>query len=85
MTKLTALEVHQIAISLRDNAEIDRSTADMSEPADTHSEFLSRRASSPDEQAFAQVERWMAVIREISLERPAGRNSTADQGELVTI
>jgi hypothetical protein len=44
----------------------------MSEIADTQSRSTSRRDDDqPDKQAFAQVERWMAMIREIDEERPA--------------
>ena len=41
----------------------------MSETADTQSKPTSMRGDSSDKQAFAQVEKWMAMIREISRER----------------
>ncbi len=41
----------------------------MSETANTQSKPGSMRSSSYDKQAFAQVEKWMAMIREIGRER----------------
>jgi hypothetical protein len=43
----------------------------MSEIADTPSPQTARRNDRADKQAFAQVEKWMAMIREISSERQA--------------
>jgi hypothetical protein len=43
----------------------------MSEIADTQSPPTTRRDDQADKQAFAQVEKWMAMIREISHERQA--------------
>jgi hypothetical protein len=43
----------------------------MSETADTQSKPTSMRGDSSDKQAFAQVEKWMAMIREISREPQA--------------
>jgi hypothetical protein len=43
----------------------------MSEIADTSSRQTARRDDRADKQAFAQVEKWMAMIREISNERRA--------------
>jgi hypothetical protein len=40
----------------------------MSETADTQSKPATMRGTS-DKQALAQVEKWMAIIREISRER----------------
>jgi hypothetical protein len=41
----------------------------MSESADAQSKRNSRQADSSDRQALAHVEKWLAVIREISSER----------------
>jgi hypothetical protein len=41
----------------------------MSETADTQSKPASMRGETADKQALAQVEKWMAIIREISRER----------------
>ena len=41
----------------------------MSETADTQSKRAAMRGDSSDKQALAQVEKWMAMIREISRER----------------
>jgi hypothetical protein len=43
----------------------------MSEITDTQSSPATRRDDQADKQAFAQVEKWMAMIREISDERQA--------------
>ena len=43
----------------------------MSETAEAQSKPASTRGNSSDKQAFAQVEKWMAMIREISRERQA--------------
>ena len=43
----------------------------MSETADTQSQPTTRRDDQADKRAFAQVEKWMAMIREISHERQA--------------
>ena len=43
----------------------------MSEIADTPSPQTARRDDRADKQAFAQVEKWMGMIREISNERRA--------------
>ena len=43
----------------------------MSEIADTQSRPTTRRDDQADKQAFAQVEKWMAMIREIAHERQA--------------
>jgi len=40
----------------------------MSETAEAQSKPASTRGNSSDKQAFAQVEKWMAMIREISRE-----------------
>ena len=42
----------------------------MAEPADKQSDTNSTRRDEADKKAFAQVEKWMAIIREISRERP---------------
>ncbi len=44
----------------------------MSEIADMQSKPIAMRGNSSDKQALAQVEKWMAMIREISRERQAG-------------
>ena len=41
----------------------------MSDIADTSSKPNTRRYERTDKQAFAQVEKWMAMIREIDQER----------------
>lgn len=41
----------------------------MSEAAYTPPKSHSNRGDSADQRAFAQVEKWMAIIREISRER----------------
>ena len=43
----------------------------MSDTADTPSNPITRRDDQADKQAFDQVEKWMAMIREISHERQA--------------
>jgi hypothetical protein len=43
----------------------------MSDTADTQSNPTTRRDDQADKQAFDQVEKWMAMIREISHERQA--------------
>jgi hypothetical protein len=43
----------------------------MSEGTDPQSSPARRRDDQADKQAFAQVEKWMAMIREISDERRA--------------
>jgi hypothetical protein len=43
----------------------------MSDIADTQSSPTTRRDDQADKQAFAQVEKWMAMIREIAHERQA--------------
>jgi hypothetical protein len=48
----------------------------MTESVATSSKPSSRRTDSGDEQALAQVEKWMAVIRELSHE-PAGGTMSA--------
>ena len=45
----------------------------MSETADTQSKPGSMRSDSADKQALAQVEKWMAMIREISGEQQGQR------------
>jgi hypothetical protein len=42
----------------------------MSETTDSQSKSVSSRGAAADKHAFAQVEKWMAIIREISRERP---------------
>jgi hypothetical protein len=46
----------------------------MSEIADTQSRPTGRRDDQADKRAFAQVEKWMAMIREIDEERQAQTN-----------
>jgi hypothetical protein len=41
----------------------------MSEAADSNQKPASTRGDSADKRAFAQVEKWMAIIREVSRER----------------
>ncbi len=41
----------------------------MSEPANTPSSLTTRRGDSADKHALVQVEKWMAMIREIGHER----------------
>jgi hypothetical protein len=41
----------------------------MSETADTQSKPYSTSGNTAEKRAFAQVEKWMAIIREISRER----------------
>ena len=41
----------------------------MSDTADTQPKPTALRGDDADKRAFAQVERWMAIIREISRER----------------
>jgi len=48
---------------------------DMFEMADTQSKPIAMRGDSSDKQALAQVEKWMAIIREISREQQAETNS----------
>jgi hypothetical protein len=43
----------------------------MPEPAQTQSKPASTRGSASDERVLAQVEKWMAMIREIDRDRPA--------------
>ena len=43
----------------------------MSDIADTSSKPSAKRDARTDEQAFARVEKWMAMIREIAHERQA--------------
>jgi hypothetical protein len=43
----------------------------MSEIADTQSRATTRRDDQADKQAFAQIEKWMAMIREIDEEPEA--------------
>jgi hypothetical protein len=43
----------------------------MSETADTQSNPTTRRDDQADKQVFDQVEKWMAMIREIDAERQA--------------
>ena len=38
--------------------------------ADTQTKPAAAKSESPDKHAFAQVEKWMAMIREINRERP---------------
>jgi hypothetical protein len=45
----------------------------MSETADTQSKSNSTRGDTSAKHAFAQVEKWMAIIREISRERQGPR------------
>jgi len=47
----------------------------MSETADTQSKRTSMQGDSSYKQALAQVEKWMAMIREISREQPAETSS----------
>jgi hypothetical protein len=42
----------------------------MPEAGDKHSNTTSTRRDEADKKAFAQIEKWMAIIREISRERP---------------
>jgi hypothetical protein len=49
--------------------------SDMFEMADTQSKPIAIRGNSSDKQALAQVEKWMAIIREISREQQAETNS----------
>jgi hypothetical protein len=41
----------------------------MSDSAESSSKPRSKRDQRPDKQAFAQVEKWMAMIREIDQDR----------------
>ena len=50
------------------NGLLARSTV-MSETADTELKAVAMGGSSSDKEALAQVEKWMAMIREISRER----------------
>ena len=43
----------------------------MSETADTELKAVAMRGSASEKHALAQVEKWMAMIREISRERQA--------------
>ena len=43
----------------------------MSEMSHSFEKFTEKRNASWDEHAFAQVEKWMALIREIKRERAA--------------
>jgi hypothetical protein len=59
-----------------DNFVVDHGSADvgvcaMSEIADPQSKPTTRRDEEADKQAFAQVEKWMAMIRQIDQERAA--------------
>jgi len=42
----------------------------MAEAADKQVNPIATRRDQADKKAFAQVEKWMAIIREISRERP---------------
>jgi hypothetical protein len=42
----------------------------MAEAADKQSNEISTRRNEADKKTLAQVEKWMAIIREISRERP---------------
>jgi len=42
----------------------------MAEAADKQANTISTHRNDADKKAFAQVEKWMAIIREISRERP---------------
>jgi hypothetical protein len=42
----------------------------MAEPADKQSDTNSTRRDSADKKMLTQVDKWMAIIREISRERP---------------
>jgi hypothetical protein len=48
-----------------------RSEPPMPEPVQTQSKPASTRGSASDERVLAQVEKWMAMIREIDRDRPA--------------
>ncbi|HMK70680.1 MAG TPA: hypothetical protein VK442_06890 [Xanthobacteraceae bacterium] len=52
------------------NGRLARSTV-MSETADTELKAVAMRGSASEKHALAQVEKWMAMIREISRERQA--------------
>jgi hypothetical protein len=43
----------------------------MSEPTQTPSKPAAMRGTASDERVLAQVEKWMATIREMSREQPA--------------
>jgi hypothetical protein len=43
----------------------------MPEPAQTQSNPAVTRGSASDQRALAQVEKWMAMIRELDRDRPA--------------
>ncbi len=49
----------------------------MSEVAATQAKPETPRGAAADKNAFAQVERWMALIREISLEQAKTNRSSA--------
>jgi hypothetical protein len=42
----------------------------MPEPAETQSKLAVTRGSASDQRALAQVEKWMAMIREINRDQP---------------
>ncbi len=48
----------------------------MSELAETQSKPTTKRDDQADKRAFAQVEKWMAMIREIDQERQAQTKPT---------
>jgi hypothetical protein len=50
----------------------------MSQTADTPSRLNAKRDDAADKHALDQVEKWMAMIREISHERQDRRSSTAE-------
>jgi len=45
--------------------------SDISQTADTQPKPIATRGNASDKEALAQVEKWMAMIREISRERAA--------------
>jgi hypothetical protein len=49
--------------------------SDMFEIADTQSKPIAMRGDTSDKQTLAQVEKWMAMIREISREQQAETSS----------
>jgi hypothetical protein len=50
----------------------------MFQTADTQSRLNSRRDAAADKHALDQVEKWMAMIREISHERQDRRSSATE-------
>jgi hypothetical protein len=76
--ELAVSGIHRIANVCARNRQLRMATmavlsgvCAMSDIADMQSSPTTRRGDQADKQAFAQVEKWMAMIREITHERQA--------------